>query len=146
MKPHVHSILRCAAAGALLALAALNLWHSNRLAERLKPRDADDVVVLERRLIGVRNTLLGIPYKGYELGYMPGSVLNGKPASERDAARFVQTRYAMIPWNVLDNSMAPPFTIVDAGAETVAPPIPGGFITIYDSGDGMMLLQRVHSQ
>jgi hypothetical protein len=146
LKLHAHSILRGLGTTALLAVAALNLWQSNRMADGLKPRDGDDVVVLERRLIGVRNTLLGIPYKGYDLGYMSGSVLNGKPRSERDVGRFFQTRYAMIPWNVVENSMAPPFTIVNAIDETVEPPIPDGFITIYTSGDGVMLLQRVHQQ
>jgi hypothetical protein len=146
LKLHAHSILRFITTAVLLAVAGLNLWHSNRLAEGLKPRDADDVVVLERRLIGVRNTLLGIPYKGYDLGYMSASALNGQPGSDRNSARFIQTRYAMIPWNVMDNSMAAPFTIVDAVGESAEPPIPDGFTAIYNSGDGLVLLQRVHQQ
>ncbi len=146
MKQHALPILRFLASAALIAVAFLNLWHSNRLAEGLKPRNEDDVVVIEQRMTGIRNALLGIPYRSGDIGYMPASVLNGKQRTEREAARYVQTRYSMIPWNLKENTMAAPYVIVDSSAAADVAPIPEGFAKLYDSGDGLMLLQKTRPQ
>ena len=146
MKTQALSILRFLASAALIAVAFLNLWHANRLAESIKPRNEDDVVVLEHRMIGIRNTLLGVKYLRGDLGYMPAGVLNGNPRTERESSRWVQARYVMIPWNLLQDSLAAPYVIVDSSLNGAEPRLPEGFVKLYDSGDGLVLLQQTQRQ
>jgi hypothetical protein len=127
-------------------VAFLNLWQANRLAEGKKPRNQDDVVLLERRMIGIRNALLGVGYRGGDIGYMPAGVLNGNPRTERESTRWVQARYVMIPWNLLEDTMSAPYVIVDASLNADQPRLPEGFVKLYDSGDGLILLQQTRPQ
>ena len=140
------SVFRSLAGCALIVVSFLNIWQSNRLAERIKPRDQDDVVVLERRLIGIRNALLEVKYRDSEIGYVYASVLNGGAMSEREDARLTQARYAMIPWIIRPNSLKAPYVILDISQGVREPAIPEGFVKLYDSQDGLMLLQRTQSQ
>ena len=145
MKQLALSILRFFAAAALIFVAFLNLWHSGRITERMRLRADDDVVILERRMIGIRNALLEVRYRG-DLGYMPAAVLNGNPKTQKESERWIQARYVMIPWNLLENSMAAPYVIVDSQTEPSALRIPEGFIKRYDSGAGLVLLQQMSRQ
>jgi len=100
------------------------------------------MVVLEQRLTGIRNALVEARYPASDLGYMPAGVLNGNPKTEKQAERFVRLRYVMIPWNLIENSIAPPYVILDSSIDGVDAAIPAGFAKLYDSGDGLALLQR----
>jgi hypothetical protein len=146
LKRQALSILRFLVSAALIMVAFLNLWHANRLAEARKPRNQDDVVVLEHRMIAIRNALLGVGYRGGDLGYMPAGVLNGNPRTEQESARWAQARYVMIPWNLLQDSTSAPYVIVDASLNADQPRLPERFVKLYDSGDGLILLQQTHPQ
>jgi hypothetical protein len=110
----------------------------------MKPRNQDDVVVLEGRLVAVRNLLLENEYVGRDIGYMPAGVLNGNTRTDAEANRWVQARYVMIPWNLVQDSLDAPYVILDR-ISAVENSLPAGFVTLYDSGDGLLLLQKLPS-
>jgi len=112
----------------------------------MKPRNQDDVVVLEQRMIGVRNALLEVRYRGGDLGYMPAGVLNGNSKTDAESARFVQASYVMIPWQLREDTLAAPYVIVDSSLDRAEIHIPDGFTKLYDSGDGFVLLQKTRQQ
>ena len=70
------------------------------------------------------------------IGYMPAGVLQGKRRTEREDVDWVQVRYAMIPLNVLQDSLDAPYVIAESSHAV------DGFETIYDGGNGWILLQK----
>jgi hypothetical protein len=72
--------------------------------------------------------------------------LNGNPRTDKESARWAQARYVMIPWNLLQDTTSAPYVIVDASLNANQPRLPEGFVKLYDSGDGLILLQQPHPQ
>lgn len=135
-------ILRVLVSASIVVVAYLNLWQLNQTLRWVKPREADDVVVLEDRLRFIRNALMKAGYWRGDVGYMPAAVLNGAAPTARNEQVWTQVRYVMIPWNVVQDSLNPPYVLVDSTGVAQPVEIPAGFGKIYDSKDGLMLLKK----
>jgi hypothetical protein len=142
MKDRVLAKAGTIAGVALVAIAFVNLWQANRSLSYLKPRSEDAVVVWEDRLRFVRNTLMKAGYWRGDVGYISGGVLLGRPRTQEEDGDWGQARYVMIPWNLLQDSLAPPFVIADFSRTKESPTWPEGFVKLYDSGDGLIVLAR----
>jgi hypothetical protein len=81
-----------------------------------------------------------------DVGYVSGEVLNGGRPSPNDDANWTIARYVLIPWNLLENSLAEPYVFVDATGSAARVQTPEGFTRIYDSTTGVILLKRVSSR
>src|SRR5262245_1220581 len=128
-------------AGVFLILSSVvNLWHFNSYVANLPSRESDHRVIWENRLSGIRNALKMAGYNSGNIGYMPAGVLKGKPRTEREDVDWVQVRYAMIPLNVLQDSLDAPFVIAES-TQAVE-----GFTTLYDGRNGWVLLQKKTAQ
>jgi hypothetical protein len=90
----------------------------------------------EHRLAGIRGMLTKVKYTSGNIGYMPAGVLQGNRRTEREDVDWVQVRYAMIPLNVLQDSLDAPYVIAESSRAV------DGFETIYDGGNGWILLQK----
>jgi hypothetical protein len=128
--------LRCIAAAVLVFCAFVNLAQFMKDIFTFPPRQTDDRVVWEQRLTGIRNALRKAEYNSGNIGYMPAGVLQGKVRTDREDVDWVQVRYAMIPLNVLQDSLDAPYVIAES-AQDVA-----GFETVYDGHNGLILLQK----
>ena len=102
---------------AIVAVAFLNLWQVTQTLRWVKPREADDVVVLEDRLRFVRDALMKAGYWRGDVGYVPAQLLQGNRQGNRmapiDDQQWALVRYVMIPWNVLQNTLSTPYVLVD---------------------------------
>jgi hypothetical protein len=121
---------------ALVLCAIVNVgWFAQHVLLTYPPRETDDRIRWEKRLTGIRNALIRVSYNGGDIGYMPAGVLQGKQRTEREDVDWVQVRYAMIPLNVLQDSLNAPYVIAESSYPVE------GFETIYE-GNGLMLLQK----
>jgi hypothetical protein len=127
---------------ALVAVCFLNLWQGNRNLSYLKLRADDDVVVWEDRLRFVRNELMKADYRIGDVGYMPIGVFLGNTPTSSEEAHWVQARYVMIPWNLVPDTLDSPYVLFDLTGTSRALPVVDGFHPLYNSGDGLLLLQR----
>lgn len=138
--------VRSLVSGAIVLAAGLNLWSFIYQASTLKPRNEEPVVVSEARLIWVRDALLKAHYLNGEVGYLPGRVLEGGARTIDEDTDWLHFRYGMIPWNLLQDTFNAPFVILDFTRWTEPAQLPPGFVTIYESGDGLILLRRTGPQ
>jgi hypothetical protein len=124
-------------AGLVLVLCAIvNVgWFAQHVLLTYPPRETDDRIRWEKRLTGIRNALIRVSYNSGDIGYMPAGVLQGRQRTEREDVDWVQVRYAMIPLNVLQDSLDAPYVIAESSHSVE------GFETIYE-GNGLMLLQK----
>ena len=130
----------------LVAAVFANLWRLTQTLKPVKPREADEMVVWENRLAPVRGALIEARYSERDLGYMPAGVLNGRPRTADEDIHWVQARYVMIPWNLLQNSLAARYVIADFTGSEFRPAVPAGFTKLYDSNDGLILIERTSPQ
>jgi hypothetical protein len=124
---------------AALALVLCGIVNVGRFAQKAltyPPAETDDRVIWERRLTGIRNALIRVQYTSGNIGYMPAGVLQGKRRTEREDVDWVQVRYAMIPLNVLQDSLDAPYVIAESSNDVE------GFETIYDGRNGLLLLRK----
>jgi hypothetical protein len=49
----------------------------------------------------------------------------------------------MIPWNVLQDSLKPPYVVIDGTRSDPRVKAPDGFVKVYDSMDGLVLLKKL---
>jgi hypothetical protein len=138
--------VRFLTSAAIVVVAFLNLWHLNQSLRWVKPREADDVVILEDRLRFVRDTLMKEKYWRGDVGYMPAGVLQGHPRTSVDDEQWVLLRYVMIPWNVLENTLGAPYVLLDGRRSSRPVETPAGFIKIYDSANGLVVLKKLSGQ
>jgi hypothetical protein len=111
----------------------------------VKPREADDAAIAEDRLRFIRDALMKAGYWRGNIGYMPEGVLSGHARTNADDTQWAVVRYVLIPWNVVQDSLEPPFVLVDArrtGRETETPQ---GFTKVYDSRDGLTLFRKLRT-
>jgi hypothetical protein len=130
------AILRWVAAAVLVACAFVNLAQFIEDIFTIPPRQADDRIVWEQRLTGIRNALRKANYNSGNIGYMPAGVLQGKERTSREDVDWVQVRYAMIPLNVLQDSLEAPYVIAESSTAV------NGFETVYDGQNGLILLKK----
>jgi hypothetical protein len=124
---------------AALALVLCGLVNVGRFAQdalTYPPRETDDRIIWERRLTGIRNELIRVQYTSGDIGYVPAGVLEGKRRTEREDVDWVQVRYAMIPLNVLQDSLDAPYVIAESSHDV------DGFETIYSGRNGLLLLRK----
>ena len=131
---------------AIVVVAFLNLSHLNQGLRGLKPREADDIVILEDRLRFVRDALMKAGYWRGDVGYMPAGVLHGYPRTINDNQQWVAVRYVMIPWNILQDTLSAPYVLVDGTRSKTPVQTPEGFIRIYDSTNGLVVLKKLSVQ
>jgi hypothetical protein len=131
---------------AIAVVAFLNLSHLDQGLRGLKPREADDIVILEDRLRFVRDALMKAGYWRGDVGYMPAGVLQGHPRTVRDDQQWVFVRYVMIPWNIRQDTLGAPYVLVDSTRTSTPFETPEGFTTIYDSANGLVVLKKVSVQ
>src|SRR5262245_18887031 len=102
---------------AALALVLCGLVNVGRFAQKAftyPHRETDDRIICEQRLNGIRNALIRVQYTSGTIGYMPAGVLQGKRRTAREDVDWVQVRYAMIPLNVLQDSLEAPYVIAES--------------------------------
>lgn len=116
--------------------AGVNIWQFNQNVWNLPPRESDHRIIWEQRLSGIREALRSAGYARGNIGYMPAGVLQGKPRTEREGVDWVQVRYAMIPLNVLQDTLDAPYVVAESSGSLE------GFTTVYDPHNGWVLLQR----
>ena len=124
----------------LIAVACVNIGHFNQYVSNLPPRASDDRIIWERRLSGIREALWKAGYHSGNVGYMPAGVLKGNPRTSREDVDWVQVRYAMIPLNVLQETLDARFVVAEFQGNLE------GFTTLYDAKNGLVLLQRKSQQ
>lgn len=146
MKHRILAVLRTVTGAALVGIAFVNLWMANKSLSYVKPRREDAVVVWEDRLRYFRNELMKAGYFRGDVGYMPGGVLQGGTRTLAEDIDWVQARYVMIPWNLLQDNMNAPYVIVDFSRRGGPFEIPPAFIKVYDSKDGLTLLRKTSAQ
>jgi hypothetical protein len=136
----MRSNLRYLAGVVLVACACVNIGHFSRYVSYLPPRQSDDRIIWEQRLTGIREALRKAGYNSGNIGYMPAGVLQGRARTEREDVDWVQVRYAMIPLNVLQDTLDAPYVVAESsnGLE--------GFTTAYEAHNGWVLLQRKSRQ
>ena len=130
------AILRWLAAAVLIVCAFVNLGQFIEDIFTFPPRQTDDRVLWEQRLTGIRNALRKANYNSGNVGYMPAGVLQGKERTDREDVDWVQVRYAMIPLNVLQDSLDAPYVIAESSSGV------DGFETVFDGRNGLILLQK----
>jgi hypothetical protein len=128
---------------AIAVVAFLNLWHLDQTLRWVKPREADDVVVLEDRLRFVRDALMKAGYWRGDVGYMPAGVLQGHARTQLDDQQWVLVRYVMIPWNVRQDTLDAPYVLLDGTRSSTPVETPEGFTRIYDSANGLVVLKKL---
>ena len=128
--------LRYLAAALVVVCAFVNVGQFIKDVFTFPPRQSDDRIVWEQRLTGIRNALLKANYTSGNIGYMPAGVLQGNQRTSKEDVDWVQVRYAMIPLNVLQDSLDAPYVIAESSHEV------DGFETVYDGQNGLILLQK----
>jgi hypothetical protein len=123
---------------ALVLCACVNIGQFAHDVFNLPPRQSDDRIIWERRLDGIRDALRKEGYTSGPIGYMPAGVLQGKPRTEREDVDWVQVRYALIPLNVLQDTLEAPYVIAETSGGV------DGFATIYNPNNGWVLLKKAH--
>ena len=131
---------------AIAVVAFLNLWHVDQTLRWVKPREAEDVVILEDRLRFVRDALMKAGYWRGDVGYMPAGVLQGHSRTLRDDQQWVLVRYVMIPWNIRQDTLGAPYVLVDGTRSSSPVETPDGFNKIYDSSNGLVVLKNLSVQ
>jgi hypothetical protein len=129
-------------AAGIAAAAFANLWQVNQTLRWVKPREDDAVVVLESRLRFIRNALMKEGYWRGDVGYMPAGILQGHSRTSVDDEQWALVRYAMIPWNILQDSLHAPYVLIDGTKSGTPIEVPPGFVPIYDSADGLVLVKN----
>ncbi len=128
---------------ALVVIAFLNLAYSNRSASILPSRQQDEVEFLEERLRPIRYALMEARYpNGAPIGYITADISSSGQASEDDGKRWAQSRYVLVPWNLVLATMDARYVIVDIWKSEGRFQVPAGFTKVYESPDGLTLLVR----
>jgi hypothetical protein len=130
----------------LAVVAFLNLWHLDQTLRSVRPREADDVAILEDRLRFVRDALMKAGYWRGDVGYMPAGVLQGHPRTVRDDQQWLIVRYVMIPWNIRQDTLGAPYVLLDGTGSSTPVETPEGFTRIYDSANGLVVLKNLSVQ
>ena len=132
----IRSNLRYLAGILLVVCSCINIAHFVQYVSNLPPRQSDDRIIWEQRLTGIRDALRKAGYTTGNIGYMPAGVLQGRPRTGREDVDWVQVRYAMIPLNVLQDTLDAPYVVAESSGGL------DGFTTLYDAHNGWVLLQR----
>lgn len=128
------------ASAALVACAYWNLVSFFSASLDLPPRAADELVVREARMAGIRMNLLSLGYTG-EIGFVTNSSLRGQPPSPDDEKRWGQSQYVMIPWVMVRGRLDTEFVLADFWDGPPVSPMTG-LSPFYDAGSGLILFRR----
>jgi len=136
----MRSKLRYLVGVVLVACACVNIGQFSRYVSNIPPRQSDDRIIWEQRLTGIREALRKAGFNSGNIGYMPAGVLQGRARTDREDVDWVQVRYAMIPLNVLQDTLDAPYVVAESSSGLE------GFTTVYEARNGWVLLQRKSRQ
>jgi hypothetical protein len=127
----------------LALVAVVNFIGFNRRVSALPPPSQDEVVIWENRLAGVRSTLVNVGYRRGTVGFLSAGQLKGGAETPEDNKNWAQARYVMIPWNLVGGTLNASYVLLNLRGTEGGTEIPEGFKELYQSGDGLILLQRI---
>jgi hypothetical protein len=132
----MRSILCYAAGIVVVVISCVNVLHFNGYVSNLPPRHLDERFIWEQRLAGIRAVLSEAGYNKGDVGYMPAGVLQGHPRTDREVVDWIQVRYAMIPLNVVQDTLEAQFVVAEFSGDLE------GFTKLYDARNGWALFRR----
>lgn len=135
---NLRSILTIVAGGLVAICGYWNIFRAYQLESSLPPRDSSELVVKERRLEPIRESLLMARYSG-GVGFIRMGDIQGLPSSPEDDKRWGQSQYVMLPWVLVHGNRTAPFVLADYDISP-GPDLPG-YSRIYDDGMGMVLFR-----
>ena len=125
----------------IVIAAAWNVWSFHRSVQLLPRRENDALVVLDDEIAPFRSRLQELGYSNSYIAYVTPRSLRGDPKTSEDDLRWVQMRYAMIPWILVQGTLDTSYLIGDFGEAN--PELPSNLVKVLDSGKGLVLLKRV---
>jgi hypothetical protein len=138
----IRSKLQYITAAIIVIIALINVGAFIQHFTAMPPRQSDGMTVQENRFRWIRVSLLGAHYSSGNVGYMPAGVLEGRARRPEEDVTWVEGRYAMIPFNLQQDTLDAPFVILDVSGSKGSANIPDGFSTVYGPVDGLILLER----
>ena len=142
MKAVASKIVRWFAGGIVVVSTCWNFWDASTSFGGLPPRDADELVVAERRFVPIRFALWDQGDLRGDLEYATARVLGGAAPGAQDTTHWPKFRYAAVPFNLAPGIKTAPYVVGDfTGGEPVRES-PEGLIKLYDRGDGLVLYKR----
>jgi len=133
--------LRFLLAVAIACSVPINIWRALDDLRTLPTPGKDDVSSWEARLTEIEAALIRAHYRSGDIGYMPAGVLKGRPRTPSEDINWAIARYVLIPLNLKQDSLDPPFVIADFSGETDRQ-IPQGFTSVYEEPDGLVLMKK----
>ena len=134
-------ILTVISGAAIVVCAYWNLATAYHLTSQTDRRETDLILTKEQRLAVIRQHLTFIDYKG-KIGFITDTdLVPGRPWNDRDDMLLGETQYVMLPWMLLQGRRDTPYVIANFPDGVPAVPLEG-YSTVFDSGDGYILLRR----
>jgi hypothetical protein len=122
-----------------------NLWWFGVGVEKLPPRSADPLVILENQFLPLKFALIEENYRG-RISYETVRSLGGEPRTSMDDVAWVELRYVAIPFILVRDVTDTPYVIGDFTRETSIPETPAGLTKIYGNSNGLVLYKRTSVQ
>ena len=142
MKALVIRVVRCIALAVVIASTIRNFWDVSTSFGGMVPREADNVVELEKLYVPIRIALREERYFSGDIAYASVRILKGEPINGRDNNHWARLRYASIPLNLIQDLRNVPYVIGDFTDGTAIPEALDGFVKISDPGAGLVLYKR----
>jgi hypothetical protein len=142
MKAVASKMVRWIAGSIVVVGTCWNFWDASTSFGGLLPRDADELVVAERRFLPIRFALWDQGYLRGDVEYATARVLGGAAPGPQDTTHWPKFRYAAVPFNLAPGIKTAPYVVGDfTGGEPVLES-PEGLTKLYDRGDGLVLYKR----
>ena len=136
----VRSALTFIAAVVIVICAYANLVSSYQQTTSLVPRELDEVVVKEQRLVPIRLNLLSTGYQG-DVAFVTNRTLQSLPPTPEDDKQWGQYQYSILPSRLVRDRMNTPFVLVDFWDRVPDEPL-AGLEKFYDAGGGLILFRE----
>jgi hypothetical protein len=137
------SILKRVTRVALIAVACWNIQAYTVMVFNLPAREY--AVGWDTAWQPIQQHLLSAGYSIGDIGYVTARSLRGEAPSDAEVTSWAELRYRVVPLNLVFNKQDAPFIVGDFAPERPAA-LPPGLTTVYDSGNGLVLLQRTAGQ
>lgn len=141
-KDVIRSGLEIIAAILVLAGAFNNIWEFTGFVSRFPPREADAMVLWEKRYQKIHDQLIRERYTNGKIGFVTSRSLEQRPLTEQDDQNWAALRYTSIPMLLIKNDLNVPYLLADFTHDTPQSRMIEGFTPIEDSGDGLILYKR----
>ena len=136
---------------ALTVVAYWNIWGLVQRAANVFPiREADELVVLEERYRGIRETLRVLGYGRGPIRFITNRDLKTEPLNPDDSKRWGEGQYLMVPWILVRDHATVGDRMANADTSFIIADfwdgkpaqIPPDLVPLYDSGQGLILFQK----